>query len=487
MPFNSFPYVNLNDINLDYILKKIAALEAAVGPLPEPDSSVIPIGRGGTAADNAIQARNNFNISQGVDSEETRAKFKKDVTDTIASYFSEFNNNRCLIGSPKNTSGVRMVPRYNESYGYTQLLTFFPNRFHFTDTVTLDGISTLIFYSDCTTFASLIQKCIKYTDSPYFLGFSNPATPQDTLIEAAKDKDLYKNYTVDFLNKWTHTGPIGRGSGSAGLLLYNATATRESINTDALETLETGDIIRNAANASRFADKFDFIHHVGIFVKSLDEINGSSYMGSGQAVRSIDTQGNTTTSNRGYVVHCAGALLNTTYDTAIRIETIEDFLRYDKSKLDSATDDTSEIWVYAFRMVQNTLNSAKLFEQATNIYPMADHYIINALRGNGRKLIINNYSADFVEQSLDDIVENGMTAKIKYVGNIFDVQITGTLTATIAAGSPIITGLPIPANAPVTVAGSGGYIFQITAAGNLTATSSQASGATRSISATYIG
>ena len=52
--YENFPYTNFHELNLDWLVKKVAKLEAA---FPE---GTVGIPKGGTGADNAAQARQNL-------------------------------------------------------------------------------------------------------------------------------------------------------------------------------------------------------------------------------------------------------------------------------------------------------------------------------------------------------------------------------------------------------------------------------------------
>ena len=54
--YENFPYTNFHELNLDWLVEKVASLEAA---FPE---GTIGISKGGTGADNAAQARENLGI-----------------------------------------------------------------------------------------------------------------------------------------------------------------------------------------------------------------------------------------------------------------------------------------------------------------------------------------------------------------------------------------------------------------------------------------
>ena len=488
--FNLFPYTDFNKVNLDWIMRKLkeqisglvasvngmtgdVTLTAAdVGAMPD---GIVPIVKGGTNANDVYAARNNFGVSQGVDNDETRAAYKRDIADTVVSYISEFYNNKCLVGEPKLTGGIRVVTRYNETNGYTQLLTLHPERFNYTDIATVFSSNPHIFYSDCTTFASLLLKCKRYVDSPYYLGFSNSAIDIDTLKNAALDNEVHKTYTVDALNHWIGMGTNLMNSGSKATVLYHATEMESATNYDALDILETGDVILFAANADGFAGNSLYIHHIGVFIKTLDELNNSSELGVGQSIRAINLNGESVTSNRGYVIHCAGGLNSSYYDSGIRIQTIEDMMLYDSARLGVTA---TEITVYAARPQQNISNSYKCFKRVTGVGVFYDYLDFNGIKMNTR---LGGFVPD-----VSEVAGNGLTATITKIGNVVDVNMSGTLTESVAPHAAAVSGLPHPSDTVVCV-GSGGYVWEINTDGEICPyASTQASGSVREMHTTYI-
>lgn len=475
-----FPYPNMQQLNLDWIMDRLSNLPSIDYPIPVDD--------GGSGERTKLAALNSFGVSQFIDRDEIRAAYKKDIADTLASYFTVFQNNLCLDGTPKVIDGTKPVPAYSGDKGWTQLLTTFPTRFDFDDTVSLYGNTCNVLFSDCTSWAMLITSCKKYEESPYYFAFSDLPTPDmDTLTDAAVDSNMRKPWSIDFLNKWIGLSGILYSSGGKGYRIFRKTLTSEEMNEDAINHLETGDLIFFGANDPQFDARYFYIHHCGIFIKDLEELNSSSYISAGQRIRAIDLNGNEVKSSKGYVAHCAGGILGTTYNSAIRIQTLDDMLLYDNPRLVNNTDPTTEICVYACRPVQSVMNSSKLFNAATGLLPMFDYIIGKAQQvNNDDAVILDLYHGRFYPIPFADITDKGLTAKIKNVGGLIDLTITGTLTETVSAGATALSGLPIPISSPIMVVGNGGYTWEIDANGDIKPTSSKASGTTVSIHATYV-
>lgn len=333
-------------------------------------------------------------LIQFVDNSDTRERYKKSVCEVIASYLSSLYFNRCLVGQPKNIGNAKPITIYNESKGYTQLLTTQPQRFDYSAKQKIGGNEYNIIYSDCTTTASLITKAIMYKDSPYLKGFNNPEIALDELISSAlENPDLTKNYTYDCYNNWVNTATIMMNSGTKTRFLYTNIDGVETT-TPYLNTLETGDLIWFGCSKPAYASRLYGIHHIGIFVKDLDELN--EFAGTDQQFIALDNK----KSDRGYVFHCAGGIGGVSYDTSWRIETIEDMLGYDANK------GYYSYGVYSGRPTQNLLNSNKQNERATGIRYFQDQIIIPK-RFSGSDIVINrnNGSAKLHNATVDNLLK----------------------------------------------------------------------------------
>ncbi len=326
-------------------------------------------------------------VTQFIENEDIRADYKRNVVDSVVSYLSELSYNRSLVGVPKNTDGVKVVAKYSGSRGYTQLLTMQPERFtdYAGDLENAEGGPYHVLYSDCTTFASLITKGIKYTDSPYFAFYENPSIQTSVLKGLSSDTDRTKLYTVDALNKWIGQSGSFNAAGSRLKKIYYNDNTNEEYNDVAIEHLETGDLIYFGNSLPENTEQVFGIHHVGVFVKTLDELNASPELGSGRLIKTP----NGNISEKGYVVHCSVPYENgDSYNTVIRIETFEDMLKYDASK--------GAAWfgVWCVRPMQTILSSSKWFNRVTGFFPYWDHLIGKAQNNSGNDILIDLYNGN---------------------------------------------------------------------------------------------
>ena len=331
-------------------------------------------------------------LSQFVQDKDVRDKYKKMVVDTFVSYISEFSFNPCLSGSPKHSGELNVVQKYNEYRGYNYLLTNTPSVFtdHVDDIETVDGVDYHVLYSDCTTFASLITKGIKYTDSPYYAGFLDASTPLNTLIAKALDTRGDRPYSFDVMNKWVSFSSVLDASGGKYKQLCMVTGNDRVVDTAVADMLETGDLLffgnsLNVGNSSMYG-----MHHIAVFVKTLDEINESTELGAGQRIVPL----NGATSDKGYFFHCSTPPAGSpTYSGGIRLEPLENAYGYDSNK--------GAAWygVWVIRPMANMMNSAKAFNKATGFFPYRDYWV--GKTSGDRDIIFNTGDGNIQANDLD--------------------------------------------------------------------------------------
>lgn len=304
--FNEFPYTNFHELNLDWILKTVKDLvnewlsyhenwdkwredtDAAMQALKdyvndyfnnldiqaEVGEKLDEMIESGTLAD-IINHEVLENVKGRLDNiypdTETHEKYMEMVRKNLVSYLIRNNFSSCMEGSP-NPDTFKTIFKYQ--VGSTYMGLYGAGTFDYNSIQNIDGTDYHIAYLDCVTFTSLITRGRPFESSPYFKAFNDypDATIEDLFPLGLEDPNPEANYTFDWLNnlKPDNAARIMNNSGNTLRLLK--TLPNDTLNTAALNNLETGDIIY-IGSRSHTPTNYKYIYHCGVFVKTLEELN----------------------------------------------------------------------------------------------------------------------------------------------------------------------------------------------------------------------
>lgn len=204
--------------------------------------------------------------------------WKQSVLETLVTYLNIAVGSEIFEEGSPDIQGVPVCYKYQQGKGYYGLYgigTFDLNgNQRIPDTES--GTNYKVAYIDCTTFASLIFKGIKYLDSPYYKAFNSGYTAEQIynsgLINVA---DTTKYWTIDTFNEPTSykMALIMEQSGNHLKLLASNYSNEINVDDAVFDTMETGDIVFFGNSHSDYANRFKNIHHCAIYVESLDELN----------------------------------------------------------------------------------------------------------------------------------------------------------------------------------------------------------------------
>lgn len=315
--FDNFPYTNIHNLNLDWILEEI---RKKIEDLPE---DVYTRLENAESAIEALQiAVNELTADQlksinllPPDSEIN--DYQVDTLRTIVSYLAVNHNADYLASGTVRDYGVPVKWVYSRYFGYLRQYAgadqYRPvsdddsryQEFRYNDVE--DGQHVI--YMDCSTFMSLIRKGISYTASPYSVAFNTPDTDPDKTTKIYNSglisyQDFSKAYLSDIYGAYqTHRDAFIEHQANNRLyeISYKDGST-ETINNELIGSLKTGDIIW-CARTPESGDEYRFrnIYHVGYYVKTIEELDAFGLV-HGQTYKASD---NYDPSN-GYVVSVVG-------------------------------------------------------------------------------------------------------------------------------------------------------------------------------------
>ena len=279
--------------------------------------------------------------------------YKTDVLNNLVSYLRRNNFSSCFASGSAIGNNVL---EYQQGQGYMGLLG--AGTFNTSDTRTVGSTQYRVQYYDCSMFTSLITKCRSYETSPYGLAYENNVTNQQTLKMAAlENPDPNKPYTFDAMNNIATENFAKIMNASGNTLTAIAKMPGQTIDMDALNRMDTGDIVFLGSSSHR-PTQYGGIYHCGVYVKTLDELNtvAQPY---GVKFKPIDSE----TQDLGIVVHFWSDGSNDYTDNLV-IHT----LRYLCTHTIRGTDQT--VWMcpsYA-----NSLNSNKQGSEITGFVQLYD-------------------------------------------------------------------------------------------------------------------
>lgn len=401
MPFNSFPYVNLNDINLDFVLGQIHSLgndvEAIKKYLEDLDlpqtvkdtlqewldnGTLLPI------VEQALQA-------VFIPEWELYDQYADGVAETAVSYLCAMapGTTDCVIGTPLQPlpfiaiyeDSDYILPssllKYNSlvngdvTFGiYTGGGTFAPGVDGNHNTLVHNGTSYPVVYFTCSTFVTMMCKNRDYMNSPFYELFSNPSATARSLANKTIEKGSNGQapWTMDFLNLW-YSWRIADNMQSSGndphLIAHYDNGL---VYDDFLDILKDGAILFQG-NKNDYPDRNYGVFHCLLYFKTLDRLNHFANLNNGCQVKAYDTG----SPDHGFIVHCSGSTDGQVHSkfNVLRIETLDHFLRNSTYFMKAGGA------VYGCNPIANAGNSGKRAKTITGNMKLTDCYIINGYEG----------------------------------------------------------------------------------------------------------
>ena len=208
-----------------------------------------------------------------------RELYRQDMLSCAASYLVHEKNCTCVVGTPTGID-TPFVGIYDQSKGYECMYNDTnSSKFIYTDTQLFDGVEYPVVYLDCTAFVGLLTKCIPYSESPMYYAFNHLPNPDyKTMFDLGFNNGTLadKPYTFD-IHQYNSQGTnysafFANHSGNRLYKLYSNKQVDEKV----FSRMETGDILYTGGSRT---DIYRGIHHIQIFLKSLDELNeyGAAY------------------------------------------------------------------------------------------------------------------------------------------------------------------------------------------------------------------
>ena len=292
-------------------------------------------------------------------------QYKNNVRRIITSYMSRNNFSTCVTGDIISDGNVRPLWQYNNEakglYGniinpqYTFKKASLLKQYAMeVGTITqINGIDYNNMYADCSTLTYLICAGIDYLNSPYYYGNATEEPDLDQLINLSMgNRDLNYFWGIDFKGQIIVDKMAMNLEGSGNTLKYVAEQSfgNNAVYYDVIvNQMETGDLVFLGSQSD--STKFNGIHHCGVYVKTLDELNsyGTSY---NQTYHTFDNK----ISERGYIVDCdASTSPSNVYTNVIKIQTLESWLE----RFPPSAENTWQA-VYTAKPFPNGMNSNKL-------------------------------------------------------------------------------------------------------------------------------
>lgn len=256
--------------------------------------------------------------------DEQKANYVQESLRNIASYMSVNNFSPCVVGGIVQNP-TRMIYKYAQGKGYMGVMGI--GSFDYDDVENIGGIDYNIAYIDCSTFLSLILKCIPYNLSAYAYAFSTPNPTQDELMKRSiEDQSMNKPYTIDWFNNIStaNSSFIMNQSGCSLQYVSKNDGGVISLDETVIDQLETGDILYFGRSADYNVGDYLGVYHCGYYLKTLEELNqyGLQY---NQTYRAIDNYDG----SKGYVVHCTSTRTGELdYGEVVCINTLEKMIEF---------------------------------------------------------------------------------------------------------------------------------------------------------------
>lgn len=367
MPFNSFPYVNLNDVNLDWILKRIQSLGTDVDALNQfmQDLNIPEAVQEQLAEwlnDGTLDAIIN-SVRMFVPDSYSQEAYKAGTLLAIASWLINEQGSTSVM-NPSEVIGVaqKCYFRYNDTgKSYDTLFQTYTNQADsFTYSDTYDGLPVV--YMNCAAMLSMITKGRQFQNSPNYYAFTALSYDQDEALarcwEIGTSND--NEWTIDFLNN-IFSARMGNIMESSGCTLHVLRKPLETeFDENVFSTMETGDLVFFGWPDNN-PGSYLGIAHCAYFIKDLADLDTAAlpYKARFQAVQFADYMDPA----HGFIFHCHGSTTpGFPYQDVIRIET-----------LDHATFNYyNQHTVYVCKPYSNALNSNKALRKLTGTFHMGD-------------------------------------------------------------------------------------------------------------------
>lgn len=342
--------------------------------------------------------------------------YKEKVCQNIVSYLARTPFTKSVTGLFKD-GDLNIVMTYTPSktyFGYTD-----PSiTATYTDTQEIDSITYKNMYLDCGAFVGLITRGRDYLNSPYYYNFTT-ADPSEATTEEKCLEKFNEISSFDMLG-YTTISSMGNVMDSGGCYLLDfATlyaSTPNTINKDLISNFRTGDLIFLGRKSSVTDLNYRGLHHVGIFVKTMDEL--TKYQGQyGVTLNYVESDAGGDDLSLGFFVDCDGSVGATT--DVISIKTLDRLL---KRTVDGSTDPSNYYKLYVCRPYPSANISNKLLMMGLkmNVLTDANKYLTQSYTDS---IYINrNYAAQrtnaYPIKANDDL--NDLTYYDQYYINSLD-------------------------------------------------------------------
>ena len=435
MAFEQFPYTNLHDLNLDWLLKKIEEVEGNVeavkriiemADLPEAIRQKLDE----MAADGTLDVIINQHIFDQLNGKVEALQGEVSTIDTVVtglngeveqlqsdvlnehwipndaerdayenwaaacvvSYLVNMPAATCnsIQGAP-NHIDLRFVPIYLDTvahlpeslmsynaivnndigqFGKYQTEGFTPTVSGNHNTITVEGQTYPILYSNCSNFVTQVCSGRRYIDSVWYNLFTRPdINARQLAVKALPYGDTaLQPWTVDYMNLY-YTWRMAECMNASGCTV-NPIAQRvngEVVTTKYFDTMRDGDVIF-FGDTTRFSGRYRGIHHCALYFKTLDKLNAAA-AAYGVTCKPFDGGGG----SLGYVVDCSGSTDGVVRGTknVFKISTMEYMLN------EKLTGD--EVFYFA-KTDANALNSSKLHQNTTGTLVLKSCEITSSMR-----------------------------------------------------------------------------------------------------------
>lgn len=292
-------------------------------------------------------------------------QYKNNIRRIIVNYMARNNFSTCVNGDIISDGDIKPLWQYNNQakglygnlinpqYTFNKASLLKQYKMETGTTTQISDVDYTNMYCDCVTLTYMLCSGIDYLNSPYYYGNNVEEPDIETLIKLSQgNQDLNYFYALDFKGQILTDHMALNLEGSGNTLQY---VGEQSFGSDVvyydniIDKMQTGDIVF-LGSQNRENDAFYGIHHCGVFIKSINELNtfGVAY---NQTYKTFDGKSST----RGYIIDCdASTSSDNTYTNVIKIQTLESWLeRFPPSE--------SNRWqaVYVAKPFPNALNCNK--------------------------------------------------------------------------------------------------------------------------------